>query len=76
MDTPIDRSRANALQSLKNSAAKSELHDLNLEGFLEKFVDIGFRNQFSDTDRSISRQELNQLIEEMTPFFGVKNLEN
>jgi len=44
--------------------------------FLERLVDIGFNNQFSDLDRTSARSELKKLLDEVTPLFESQKNEN
>jgi hypothetical protein len=69
MIEPLDRSRENALSAIRKAATDQSTDEKGIDPFLERFIDIGFRHQFSDSDRSIARSELKILLDEVIPLF-------
>ena len=69
MAESLDRSRDNALSAIRKAASVEHVDIKSIDLFLERFVDIGFRHQFSDTDRSVARSELKSLLDEVSPLF-------
>ena len=69
MTEPLDRSRENALSAIRKAASDQDV-DINvMDAFLERFIDIGYRNQFNDTDRTVARSDLKVLLDQVTPLF-------
>ena len=68
MTESLDRSRDNALSAIRK-AASEHVDVKSVDLFLERFIDIGFRHQFSDADRSVARSELKVLLDEISPLF-------
>ena len=76
MSEPLDRSRSNALAAIRQVASDQSIDEKKIDVFLERLVDIGFNNQFSDSDRSVARSELKKLLDDVVPLFESKSYEN
>lgn len=76
MTEPLDRSRDNALSAIRKSAIDKEIDEKSIDLYLERFIDIGFRHQFSDSDRSLARSELKILLDEVIPLFEKRKNED
>jgi phenylalanyl-tRNA synthetase beta subunit len=69
MTEPLDRSRENALSAIRKAASDQSVDLKIVDAFLERFIDIGYKNQFNDTDRTVARSELKVLLDQVTPLF-------
>ena len=69
MAESLDRSRDNALSAIRKAASVEHVDVKSIDLFLERFIDIGFRHQFSDADRSVARSELKVLLDDVSPLF-------
>lgn len=69
MTEPLDRSRENALSAIRKTALDQSVDVKAIDVFLERFVDIGYRNQFNDTDRTVAKSELKVLLDQVTSLF-------
>jgi hypothetical protein len=76
MSEPLDRSRTNALSAIRKVAGDQDIDEKKIDIFLERLVDIGFNNQFSDLDRTSARSDLKKLLDDVTPLFEGQNNEN
>jgi hypothetical protein len=76
MSEPLDRSRTNALSAIRKVAGDQDIDEKKIDIFLERLVDIGFSNQFSDLDRTSARSDLKKLLDDVTPLFEGQNNEN
>ena len=76
MSEPLDRSRTNALSAIRKVAGDQDIDEKKMDIFLERLVDIGFSNQFSDLDRTSARSDLKKLLDDVTPLFEGQNNEN
>lgn len=69
MTGPLDRSRENALSAIRKTALDQNVDAKVIDVFLERFIDIGYRNQFNDIDRTDARSDLKVLLDQVTPLF-------
>lgn len=76
MRESLDRSRDNALAAIRKVASEQDVDEKAIDLFLVRFIDIGFRHQFSDLDRSGARSELKILLDEVAPLFERHKNEN
>ena len=76
MSEPLDRSRTNALSAIRKVASDQDIDQKKIDVFLERLIDIGFNNQFSDLDRSAARSDLKKLLDDVNPLFESQINEN
>lgn len=76
MGETLDRSRTNALSAIRKVASNQDIDEKKIDIFLERLVDIGFNNQFSDLDRTSARSDLKKLLDDVIPLFESQNNEN
>ena len=76
MSEPLDRSRTNALYAMRKVASDQDIDQKKIDVFLERLIDIGFNNQFSDLDRTVARADLKKLLDDVNPLFEGQIKEN